>query len=227
MKGIEVVEVGGTSTASAFQLGQIVAAGAFLNLAEGSGGWFLQSTFTPPEPPKPPPPVLPSFRAEVPVYLAVPELANMLGFAMIDNYDARMGGEPRFGSAGSRPGMGPPPCSSLTPAEAKKAMLTGRGCATSADEAELTLEHLPLGWARVFGVTGEQQPGGRPSASLSTPFLNGKGPQFSAGYDDSKSAQTSLGAVHMAASTGRGCASDMLTPSPASNRSIPLSRLAR
>ena len=138
---------------------------------------------TPPEPPKPPPPVLPSFRAEVPVYLAVPELANMLGFAMIDNYDARMGGEPRFGSAGSRPGMGPPPCSSLTPAEAKKAMLTGRGCATPADEAELTLEHLPLGWARVFGVTGEQQPGGRPSASLSTPFLNGKGPQFSASYD--------------------------------------------
>ena len=189
MKGIEVVEVGGTSTASAFQLGQIVAAGAFAyNLAEGSGGWFLQSTFTPPEPPtppnppKPPPPVLPSFRAEVPVYLAVPELANMLGFAMIDNYDARMGGEPRFGSAGSRPAMGPPPCSSLTPAEAKKAMLTGRGCATPADEAELTLEHLPLGWARVFGVTGEQQPGGRPSASLSTPFLNGKGPQFNASY---------------------------------------------
>ena len=28
----------------------------------------------------------------VPVYLAMPELANQLGFAMIDNYDARMGG---------------------------------------------------------------------------------------------------------------------------------------
>ena len=188
-KGIEVVQVAGTSAAGSFQLGQIVAAGAFAyNLEEGSGGWFLQSTFippTPPNPPIPPMPVLPSFRAEVPVYLAMPELANMLGFAMIDNHDARIGGELRFGGdspPNSPVTAGPPPCSSLTPADAKQAMQTGQGCATPADQAALALELLPLGWARVFGVTGEQRPGGRPSASLSTPFLNGNGPQFSASY---------------------------------------------
>jgi outer membrane autotransporter protein len=187
--GIEVVQVGGTSTAGAFQLGQMIAAGAFsYNLAEGAGGWFLQSTLTPPTPPNPSAPlapVLPSYRTEVPVYLAMPELANMLGFAMIDNYDARMGGGPRLGFTGqpdSQLTMAPPPCSSLTPAEAKKAMQAGRGCATPAVEAKLTLEQLPLGWGRVFGVTGEQRPGGRPSQSLSTPFLNGQGPQFSASY---------------------------------------------
>ena len=122
----------------------------------------------------------------------MPELANELGFAMIDSADARLGG----GRAEFRP---PPPgfraeiapCKSLSEADAEKAIQSGGECATPSDRAKLdALARADandsirnnLMWGRVLGATGQQQPGGAASLSLETPFLNGKGPQYSASY---------------------------------------------
>jgi outer membrane autotransporter protein len=102
VKGIDVVEISGGTTKTAFDLGMPVEAGAYayalaeVTTSADRSDFLLQSTFSPtptPTPtPTPPPTLLPNYRNEVPVYLAMPELANQLGFAMIDNYDARMGG---------------------------------------------------------------------------------------------------------------------------------------
>jgi autotransporter family porin len=177
--GIPVVQVTGTAPEGAFQLGSPVQAGAYaydLYRKEDGDPLFVLSNGIP----MPVGPDLPNYRREVPVYLAMPELANFLAFGMIDNYDARMGGG-RL-DMGAAPPPGPIPCEKLTPAEAAKAIQTGRGCATPADQAKqlptkkATEEEVRnrLMWARVFGVTGEQQPGAQPSLSWSTPMLNGK-----------------------------------------------------
>ena len=133
-------------------------------------------------------PTLPNYRSEVPVYLAMPELGNFIAFGMIDNYDARMGGG-RMDLAAAPP-QDPVGCEQLTSAQAAKAIQTGRGCATPAEQAKLPTRkdveveeaRTHLMWARIFGVTGEQQPGAQPSLSFGAPMLNGKGPQFSVSY---------------------------------------------
>ena len=122
----------------------------------------------------------------------MPELANELGFAMIDNADARLGGgreEFRPPPPGFRAEIAP--CESLSEAVAQKAVQSGGECATPSDRANPdALERADardavrnnLMWGRVLGATGEQQPGGAASLSFATPFLNGKGPQYSASY---------------------------------------------
>ena len=98
---------------------------------------------------------MPNYRAEVPVYLAMPELANQVGFAMIDNYDARMGGD-RVDA--------PPPLPT-----------------TKRDVAEEQVRST-LMWGRILGGTGEQKPYGDISVSPSNGFLNGKGPIYNYGF---------------------------------------------
>jgi outer membrane autotransporter protein len=139
-----------------------------------------------------PTPGLPNYRNEVPVYLAMPELANELGFAMIDNADARLGwGREEF--TPPPPGFRAEfaPCESVSEADAQKAIQSGDECATPSERAKLdALERADaddairnnLMWGRVLGATGEQQPGGAASLSSATPFLNSKGPQYSASY---------------------------------------------
>ncbi len=188
--GIQVVTVNGAAPATAFSLGQPVEAGAYAyTLVERTiqgtpdpEGFFLVSTLTPPTPtptPTPPAILLPNYRNEVPVYLAMPELANQLGFAMVDNFDARMGGgREAYVLPGPMAGVN---CEHQT-------LPTHKGCSTPAEiaaaDAQMRLEAVQkyLMWARVIGETGEQEPGGGASVSFGTPFLNGKGPQYSASY---------------------------------------------
>ena len=112
------------------------------------------------------------------------EFANQLGFAMIDNYDARMGGgREEVVLPGPMTGVN---CETLP--THKGALPTHKGCATPAEraaaDAQMREEAVQnyLMWGRVLGATGEQQPGGSASLSFGTPFLNGKGPQYSASY---------------------------------------------
>lgn len=108
--GIRVVDAinGATTDAGAFSLGNRVAAGAYEYSLFRSGAsdvqdWFLRSTYvgpvtppteppvtTPTEPPAPAP-KLPNYRAEVPVDMAVPALANRFGLAMLGTYHDRNG----------------------------------------------------------------------------------------------------------------------------------------
>ncbi len=135
---------------------------------------------------------LPNYRDEVPVYLAMPELANELGFALIGNADARMGGG-RQDFTPPAPGFRAEaaPCESLSLADAQRAIEAGSVCATPSERATRDAQERAdvdqairnnLMWGRVLGATGEQQPGAAASLSFSTPFLNGKGPQYSASY---------------------------------------------
>jgi outer membrane autotransporter protein len=109
----------------------------------------------------------------------MPELANALGFAMIDNYDARMGG-------GREEVVLPGPMTGVNCET--QALPTHKGClspeARAAADAQMRAEAVQkyLMWGRIIGATGEQEPGGSASLSFGTPFLNGKGPQFSASY---------------------------------------------
>ena len=195
--GIEVVRVenGGTTAAGAFQLGQAVAAGAFAytlfdggNAAAGGNpndqNWYLRSVMTAPLP------NLPNYRPEVPVYLAMPELANQLGFAMIDNFDARMGGA-RDGITLDPSATGAIACKDLTQAQAEKAIHSGVGCQTPAEKAlgykqsrdnEIEGIQKAIMWGRVFGVAGWQKPGDHTGPTLDNDFLNGRGPQYSYSY---------------------------------------------
>jgi outer membrane autotransporter protein len=193
--GIQVVKVqnGGTTTSTAFQLGRTVAAGAYTyTLFYGGNGatggnpsdqdWYLRSTLTPipPAAPAPAPPLYPNYRAEVPVYLAMPELANQVGFAMIDSFDARMEGW--RGSAAP----------DASPANAFACMAPGddpgAGCQRLANETqavsqardnELEANRRSATWGRVFGAFGAQTPGHNSSMAADNDFLNGRGPQYS------------------------------------------------
>ena len=114
----------------------------------------------------------------------MPELANALGFAMIDNYDARMGGgREEVVLPGPMAGVN---CETLP--TRKGELPTHKGCMTPAEQAaadaQMRQEAVQkfLMWGRIIGATGEQQPGASASLSFGTPFLNGKGPQFSASY---------------------------------------------
>ena len=117
----------------------------------------------------------------------MPELANQLGFAMIDNYDARMGGgrdlpvlDPRV--------TRPPACTELTSAQAEKAIASGKGCDTPEDrarayqlarDAEIAGARNAIMWSRIFGVTGWQKPGDHTGPAIDNDFLRGRGPQYS------------------------------------------------
>ena len=122
----------------------------------------------------------------------MPELANALGFAMIGNADARFG-QGREDFVPPPPGFRAEvaPCESLSPTEAQTSIQSGTGCATPVEIDKLDAGQRAaadqsirnnLMWGRVLGATGEQQPGGAASLSFATPFLNGKGPQYSASY---------------------------------------------
>ncbi len=109
----------------------------------------------------------------------MPELANQLGFAMVDNYDARMGG-------GREEIVLPGPMTGVNCET--QALPTHKGClspeARAAADAQMREEAIQkyLMWGRIIGATGEQEPGGGASLSFGTPFLNGKGPQYDASY---------------------------------------------
>jgi len=105
----------------------------------------------------PPTTGLPNYRNEDPVYLAMPELANQLAFAMIDNYDARMGGgREEVALPGPMTGVN---CET-------QALPTHKGClsaeARAEADAQMRAEAVQkyLMWGRVLGATGEQEPGG-------------------------------------------------------------------
>lgn len=197
--GIQVVKVqnGGTTAPTAFQLGQTVAAGAYTyslfyggNSAAGGNpadqDWYLRSTLTPiPPSPSPPDPApapkrYPDYRTEVPVYLAMPELAHQVGFAMIGNLDARMGDwrdtvAPNPAPANAFACMDPTNNSGVgcqTPAEKTQAFKQARD-----DEIEAIRSSAM--WGRVFGEAGWQRPGHNWSMAADNDFLNGRGPQYS------------------------------------------------
>ena len=96
--GIEVVQVGGTSTASAFQLmGTHVDAGAYqYYLYQGGAGdsndFFLRSdTAGPPDPV--------AYRTAVPVYSALAGEVQQAGLTMLGNFHQRMGETPSNGDS--------------------------------------------------------------------------------------------------------------------------------
>ena len=110
----------------------------------------------------------------------MPELANQVGFAMIDNFDARM--EDWHDTVAPNP----------APANAFACMgLTdnsGAGCQTPAQMAqaykqarddEIEAIRTSAMWGRVFGETGWQRPGHNWSMAADNDFLNGRGPQYS------------------------------------------------
>ncbi|MGA9850817.1 MAG: autotransporter outer membrane beta-barrel domain-containing protein [Roseiarcus sp.] len=114
----------------------------------------------------------------------MPELANQLGFAMIDNYDARMGGErEEVVLPGAMTGVN---CEALP--THKGELPTHKGCMTPHERATADTQMREeavqryLIWGSVLGATGEQQPGGSATLPFGTPFLNGKGPRYSASY---------------------------------------------
>lgn len=121
---------GGTTEPTAFRKGGRIAAGAYEYALRRGGAanaqaWYLSSTYVPPPPPAPaaapadapgeplPPPSLPpspspvaraNYRAEVPVYSALPMLARAYGHALVGTLDDRMGGrEPARTTASEGP----------------------------------------------------------------------------------------------------------------------------
>lgn len=187
--GIQVVKVqnGGTTDPTAFQLGRSVIAGAYTyslfyggNSATGGNpadqDWYLRSTLTP----APASNFYPDYRAEVPVYLAKPELVNQAGFAAIDNFDARM--------EGLRGSLVP----DAAPANAFACVAPGdnpgAGCQTPAGEGpaadrdnEIEASRRSAMWGRVFGAVGSQTPGHNSGMTADNDFLNGRGPRYSFG----------------------------------------------
>ena len=106
----------------------------------------------------------------------MPELANQLGFAMVDNFDARVGGgREDYGLPGPRPKL-----------RARRSPTT-QGRPTPAEIAA-TERDAPRGGAEVphVGRGSSARPaagaGRRRERLVRTPFLNGKGPQYSASY---------------------------------------------
>jgi outer membrane autotransporter protein len=194
--GIQVVKVqnGGTTTATSFQLGRSVIAGAYTyslfyggNAATGGNpsdqDWYLRSILTPnPDPapiPQPAPNPYPDYRREVPVYLAQSEMANELGLATVDSFDARM--------EGWRGSIVP----DSPPANAFACMAPGdnpdAGCRTTdansaaANDNEIEASRRSATWGRVFGAIGQQTPGHNWGMTADNDFLNGRGPRYSFG----------------------------------------------
>jgi outer membrane autotransporter protein len=197
--GIEVIEAdsGATTVPNAFQLAGPVASGAYQYFlfrggpsATGSAGdggdvaqnWYLRSDLiatTPPPPPVSPPPVspppaaptFPNYRPEVPVYLAMSEMASEMGFATIDNLQAREGDE--FED----------PIPTLTPVQTtqcKNPDINYR-CplpnTKSPQEQDADLVQRYGMWSRLLAFTGAQLPGDR-SLSANNTFLRGEGPSY-------------------------------------------------
>ncbi len=196
--GIQVVKVqnGGTTTPTAFQLGQTVAAGAYTyslfyggNSATGGNpadqDWYLRSTLTPIPPPSPPDPApapkrYPDYCTEVPVYLAMPELAHQVGFAMIGNLDARMG------DRSDTVALDPAPANAFACMDLTNN--SGVGCQTPAEKTQASRQarddeieaiRSSAMWGRIFGEAGWQRPGHNWSMAADNDFLNGRGPQYS------------------------------------------------
>ncbi|HEY0229420.1 MAG TPA: autotransporter outer membrane beta-barrel domain-containing protein, partial [Mycobacterium sp.] len=163
----------------------------------GDGGsvaqnWYLRSDLIPTPPPVTPPPVTPppggpsanpppvtpppaagptypNYRPEVPVYLAMSEMASGMGFATIDNLLARQGDE--FED----------PARPLVPTVWCKNPDRNYRCPLPntkgpQDEQADLIQRYGM-WSRVIAFTGGQLPGDR-SLSASNTFLQGKGPSY-------------------------------------------------
>jgi len=120
------------------------------------------------------------------VYVAMPELANIVGFAMIDNFDQRMLGAQEPPSAEPSPTL----CLPTKKSDATVALPTRKppvNCVSPAEfdaarreamERQMEAVRKRLFWARAIGLAGDQKQG-PVGYSSSNPFLNGQGPNFS------------------------------------------------
>jgi len=170
--GIRLVETqnGATTAPTTFKLGGRVAAGAYeYQLYRGgvSGDtpddWYLRSTLSlTPSGPIPSgsgsspgaAPVLPNYRMEVPVYMAVPALAHRMSLTMLGAYHDREDED----------------CSQLPTGEIQ-ATRDGLSQTSAADGGQMTNTTM-AGWGRVFGETGSV--GYQKSASN----FNSNGPSY-------------------------------------------------
>jgi len=181
--GIRVVQAinSATTGAGAFALSGRVAAGAYDYILYRSGAttpddWYLRSTrvITPgppiqPTPPSaPPPPEVPNYRLEVPLYMAIPDLAHQFGFAMIGSLHGRIGDDD--------PAVQPTPPAVPTTVWCKAPSKNFRCNVTPQQEgvyADANSAYARYGsWTRVFGETGRHREGS---------FWDGKGPDYDYG----------------------------------------------
>jgi outer membrane autotransporter protein len=164
--GIQLVQVDGASAAGAFTLGGRVAAGAYeytlnhngVGANAANGDWYLRSTYIPPVTPPVTPPApasepvvqLPNYRAEVPVDMVVPALANRFGLAMLGTYHDRVGED--YADLAGAPAR---PIWCKDPANGFRCLPTAQQNAAYADAATGEGERRKAVWARVFGDVGE------------------------------------------------------------------------
>lgn len=141
--GVELVEVRKKpgSASGVFALGNRVAGGAYeytlqhggVNADTADGNWYLRSRIkTEPTEPAAPVAVVPNYRAEVPLAMAIPALAHRLGLSVLGTYHDRAGEDYAMLASGSA--------------------LQGYTRARP-DQKERRA------WGRVFGETGSQRDG--------------------------------------------------------------------
>jgi len=180
-------------------LGNVVAAGAYqyqlfyggIGADANNQNWYLRDTVpvTPPVPPSAPTspatptptpaPIstVPIYRSEVPIYLAMPEIANQMGFAMIDNLQAREGDDYAL------PVAAPAPVETVWCKDPKvhfRCVVKPDQMKYYKDQKDKEIEAIQqhMVWGRVFGYTGWQKPGDT-GLNTGNAFLNGKGPEYS------------------------------------------------
>jgi outer membrane autotransporter protein len=164
--GIKVVEAinGGTTAPGAFALAGRVAAGAFDYTLFRSGAttpedWYLRSTRVDPGP-GPGPGEIPNYRPEVPLDMALPNLAQEFGFAMLDTRQEHIG-------ADIHDGYGLAQCDDPT----RKFRYPASMPQKAPLRAEPSCPRYRV-WARVFGETGRHKEGS---------FWSGHGPTYDYG----------------------------------------------
>ena len=156
--GILVVDTlnAAITSASAFTLGNRVAAGAyeyalFRGGASNPENWYLRSTLIPPAPPPPgpppppPPPPVPNYRPEVPTDMVLPVIAQRMGLDMLGTYRDRFGDDY------------PDPMAPGEPVFCKDPAQNYR-CTPTAEQAAVYAGAAPLrmaAWGRIFGETGQ------------------------------------------------------------------------
>ncbi|WP_407146501.1 autotransporter outer membrane beta-barrel domain-containing protein [Bradyrhizobium sp. ORS 86] len=186
--GIRVVQAinGATTAVNAFALSGRVAAGAYDYLLYRSGAttpddWYLRSTRAadsspPTQPAAPgqpasPPADVPNYRPEVPLYMAVPDLAHQFGFAMIGSLHDRIGDEDPAAqpAAPARPVV-PSTVWCKNPSKNFRCNVPSQQDGVYVDANSRYASYGA--WARVFGETGRHREGS---------FWDGKGPDYDYG----------------------------------------------
>ncbi|WP_158554694.1 autotransporter family protein [Methylovirgula sp. 4M-Z18] len=197
--GIQVVQAlnGATTTATAFALARPALSGAYqYKLFFGGVGadannqsWYLRDQMpvtppgTSPTASSTPEPTVPMYRSEVPVYLADPEVANQLGFAMVNNLDVRTLVDYRAVAAVPAAPVQTTWCEDPKKRVRYRCVVPGDKVAhyTDARNKEIADYQTHGMWGRIFGEYGTQKPSGNYGLSTNNAFLNGKGPQYDYG----------------------------------------------